>query len=329
MSALAQWLQGIWWRSSPPPAPLAALTPLYRAISQRIAQGRRASAQRLPVPVLVVGNIAVGGTGKTPVTLWLVEQLRELGYRPGVLSRGYGGSGPFPALVTPQSAASAVGDEPLLMAQISGVPLAVAPQRVQAGQALLAAHPEVNVLICDDGLQHYALARDWECAVIDGTRGHGNGQLLPAGPLREPPSRLTQCQLLLVNGADAAPYGPQALRFDLHISQARNLATGECRPLSQFAHSPLHAVAGIGNPERFFSALRALGLNVHSYAFADHHAYQPSDLPAATVLMTEKDAVKCQAFAHPQLWAVPASLHMAADDAQRVRELLSTCLPPP
>lgn len=326
-TALSAWLQGIWWRDAAPPRALRLLETLYAAVADALAARRKVRAARLPVPVIVVGNIAVGGTGKTPITLALIEQLRALGATPGVLSRGYGGAGPFPLQVTPATAPAQCGDEPLLIAQRAGVPVCVAPSRVVAGLALLAAHPEVDVLLCDDGLQHYALVRDLELCVMDGTRGHGNGHRLPAGPLREPPVRMAACALVLVNGADAGPHGPQALRFDLVADHALALHTGERRPLSAFAGRAVDAVAGIGHPQRFFDLLRRAGMQVRGHAFADHHAFSPADLAfaeALPVLMTEKDAVKCRALAQPAnpLWCVPVTAVFSQEGHTRMQECL-------
>lgn len=328
-------LEALWWRKAPPPVSLRLLEALYSRVADGIATRRRAAATQLPVPVVIIGNIAVGGTGKTPVTLMVVELLRALGATPGVLSRGYGGSGPFPAAVTASSSSAVAGDEPVLMAQRSAAPLWVAPSRVQAGRALLAAHPAVNVLVCDDGLQHYALARDVEICVIDGARGHGNGHRLPAGPLREGPARAGLCDLLLVNGADAEPYSENALRFDLVMGAALPLHGGAARALSSFAAAPLHAIAGIGNPQRFFDGLRAAGLAPQVQAFADHHAYRAEELVfagTAPVLITEKDAVKIRALNLPapeRFWVVPVTAVMSQAAQQRVQECLATALSPP
>ena len=329
---MRQWLQEIWWRSASPPLPLRLLEQGYAAIADALAVRRKQAATRLPVPVIVIGNIAIGGTGKTPITLALIEQLRALGASPGVLSRGYGGSGPFPLLVAPGTLPAQAGDEPALIAQRTGVPVCVAPSRVLAGRALLAAHPEVDVLLCDDGLQHYALARDLELCVVDGGRGHGNGHRLPAGPLRELPARMAPCALVLVNGADAAAYGAQALRFDLRAEQAVELRSGERRALSAFAGVTVEAVAGIGHPQRFFALLAAQGITVRAHAFADHHAFTAGDLVFAgdaPVLMTEKDAVKCRALDLPAdrpLWCVPVTAAFSQDAHLRVQECLRSLL---
>ncbi len=325
-------LERIWWRPTPPPRTLRLLEPLYALVADGLAQRRKAGATRLPVPVIVVGNVAVGGTGKTPVTLALIEMLQQLGARPGVLSRGYGGAGPFPLLVTPETPARQAGDEPALIARRAGVPVCVAPSRVAAGRALLAAHPELDVLLCDDGLQHYALARDLEVCVVDGARGHGNGHRLPAGPLREPPARMAQCALVLVNGAEAGGYGSQALRFDLLADQALELHTGEHRALSAFAGQTVEALAGIGNPQRFFELLSARGIAVRAHPFADHHDFTLQDLAIAgdaPLLMTEKDAVKCSALKLPRsraLWCVPVTARLSRDAHARVQECLRSLL---
>ncbi len=319
---MKNWLEQIWWRSEPPPRLLQGLAFLYGKFADGLAARRRRQAIKLAVPVIVVGNIAVGGTGKTPITLSLLELLRSMGHHPGVISRGYGGSGPFPMLVDAHSAAARAGDEPLLIARRSGAPACVAAKRVLAGKTLLAAHPEVDVLICDDGLQHLALARDLEICVVDGARGHGNGWRIPAGPLREPPQRLASCNWVLVNGGEAQPYGGKALRFDLQQGAAVNLVSGEQRALSEFAGSRVHAVAGIGNPARFFFTLRGHGLQVTEHPFADHQIYTAALLAFgddAAVLMTEKDAVKCTGFNDLRLWALPVTARFAAADEERLR----------
>lgn len=315
------WLEGIWYRAAPPPAWLRPLSHIYGAVAEHLATKRRRQAQRLPVPVIVVGNVAVGGTGKTPSVLWLVAALRQAGHRPGILSRGYGGRGPFPMLVTADTDPALCGDEPALMAQRSGVPLVVAPDRLAAGRLLLERHPQLDVLVCDDGLQHYRLARDLELCVVDGTRGYGNGWLLPAGPLREPLARAQAATLILVNGGDPAAFGATAVGFRLETTMAVNLLTGEKRDLPEFGPSAIHAVAGIGNPARFFDSLRARGLQLHEHAFPDHHAYASAELAFSDglpVLMTEKDAVKCRAFAQPHWWMVPAELRLSSDGGPRL-----------
>lgn len=259
---------------------------------------------RLPVPVVVVGNLTAGGAGKTPLTLRLVEWLRAAGYSPGILSRGYGGRAREPMSVGPASDAAQVGDEPILLARRAACPVWVGRRRAEVGRRLLACHPEVNVLVADDGLQHYALARDLEIVVLDGARGLGNGRLLPAGPLREPKARLREADAVVVNGAgEASEARGDHFGMRLRAGAFVNLACPtRFASAERFKHGVVHAVAGIGHPERFFATLRDLGLTITPHAFADHHAYVAADLPAGTVLMTEKDAVKCAAFARDDLW---------------------------
>jgi tetraacyldisaccharide 4'-kinase len=270
---------------------------------------------RLVVPVIIVGNINVGGTGKTPLVIWLAEQLKIAGYKPGIISRGYGGTSKDIQYVLPNSNPQEVGDEPVLIAKHSNCPVFVSPNRVAAGQALLKAHPKCNILISDDGLQHYRLQRDVEIAVLDGAKGFGNGTLLPAGPLREPISRLSTVDAVVSNGKPT------------HISIAKNstkisfsemqLESGffynlidnnlKCDAQS-FANQQVLAVAGIGNPERFFQQLQRLGLNFKSLALPDHYNFKSSDfnqISADIVVMTEKDAVKCVSIAQPNYWVLP------------------------
>ncbi len=262
---------------------------------------------RLAVPVIVVGNISVGGTGKTPLVLWLVRVLKQAGWRPGIISRGYGGRSKGPCPVRPDSDPAEVGDEPLLLARRARVPVWIGRRRALAGKGLLAAHPEVNVLIADDGLQHYALARDLEIAVVDGERRFGNGWPLPAGPLRELPSRLNTVDAVVVHGGEPHWLGvcPPVYRMRLEPTRLYHLRDpGRTLPLSWLNGRRLHAVAGIGHPERFFALLRALGAEVEPHAFADHHPFTGRDLPHGTVVMTEKDAVKCAAFGRADDWVL-------------------------
>jgi tetraacyldisaccharide 4'-kinase len=282
---------------------------------QFIAARRRAHYQRElaagslwrpSVPVIVVGNISVGGTGKTPVVIAVIEQLRALGYHPGVVSRGYGGKpGELPLSVNSSTAAAQCGDEPLLIHARTGCPVVVDPDRSAAVRHLLA-NTDIDIVVSDDGLQHYRLYRDIELAIVDGQRGLGNGYCLPAGPLREPPARLAQVDAVLLNGGSALPQAPAAQGFTLRPTQFVNVSSGETRTLDGFAQGQLvHAVAGIGNPARFFETLSVLGLAVDGHAFPDHHHYSESDIDFdddRLVVMTEKDAVKCRAFAVEHHW---------------------------
>jgi tetraacyldisaccharide 4'-kinase len=313
------WLEARWWQQAPVPGWLAALSRLYGRVAHWRRRRATAAAVTLPVPLVVVGNVAVGGTGKTPVVIALVEALVAAGFRPGVISRGYGGRGPG-GLVPPGGDPARYGDEPVLIARRTGVPVWVDRDRVAAGRALLA-DQGVDVIVADDGLQHYRLGRRVEIAVVDGRRRFGNGRLLPAGPLREPTSRLAQVDLVLVNGLRS----PHELGFDLRADDPRALRDDQRRPLAAFTGSPVHAVAGIGDPSRFFASLRAAGLEPIEHPFPDHHRYRPSDLAFGDprpVLMTEKDAVKCAAFAQANWYALPVSAALPAAAIARVLERL-------
>lgn len=260
------------------------------------------------VPVIVVGNITAGGTGKTPLVLWLAEFLRANDRRPGVISRGYGAARSDPRPVPVEGSPVDYGDEPCLLARRAGCPVWVGADRTATALALRSAHPEVDVIISDDGLQHYRLARDFEIAVIDGARGLGNGWPLPAGPLREPASRLATVDAVVVNGPDHTAAWPRAYAMQLEGGRFRNLHDPHRTvDAAHFRGRRVHAVAGIGNPQRFFDHLRQLGVDCATRAFPDHHAYVPGDLRFAgtdEVVMTEKDAVKCAAFATASHWAL-------------------------
>jgi tetraacyldisaccharide 4'-kinase len=296
-----------------------------------VAASRRAAYRngwlrrvRLRVPVVVVGNLTAGGAGKTPLVIALVAALRARGRRPGIVSRGHGRRTRDTRAVRIDDDPDDAGDEPLLLAA-SGVPVFVGADRPAAAQALLAAHPEVDVIVADDGLQHLRLARDVEIAVVNGARGLGNRCMLPAGPLREPPSRLDSVNGLVVTqrGAAGTPpmavHGPVQVLARLRLGDAISLATGERRALTDFvATHELHAVAGVGHPEAFFAGLRAAGLAPATHALADHRSLEPERLPfpaGATVLMTEKDAVKCAHFAQPRWWWVELQVQVDRDDA--------------
>ncbi len=272
----------------------------------------------LPVPVIVVGNISVGGTGKTPLVARLVELLRAAGYTPGVISRGYGGqSGQWPRVVTADSDPLQVGDEPVLLAQRCRCPVVVGPDRVAAAQLLLDRHP-CNVLLSDDGLQHYRLQRDIEIAVVDGLRRFGNGACLPAGPLREPPARLRTVDFVVGNGATRSGEYLMVLCGD----RALNLADPDISvALKNFQSGTVHAIAGIGDPWRFFDHVRRARVRILAHPFPDHHIFKAGDvrfLEDLPVLMTEKDAVKCRAFAPDNAWYVPVHAQLDADFEQQL-----------
>jgi tetraacyldisaccharide 4'-kinase len=262
------------------------------------------------VPVIVVGNITVGGTGKTPLVLWLAGLLRRHGMKPGIVSRGYGGRIREPRKVCGDADPADFGDEPVLIARRSGCPVWVGADRAAAAAALLAAAPDCDVVISDDGLQHYALQRDVELALIDGARGLGNRLLLPAGPLREPPSRLDVVDAIVVNGPGAVPRtSAPVYTMTLNGAEFRNVVDpARIAAASHFAGKRVLAVAAIGNPARFFDHLGALRVEFETRSFPDHHAYTPADfadVDADAVVMTEKDAVKCTAFARDTWWVLP------------------------
>lgn len=304
--SFAERLQRAWYRGHPG---LWLLTPV-EAIYRRVVNARRrrfldgsAPSYRAPVPVIVVGNITVGGTGKTPLILWLIEHCRSRGLKVGVISRGYGATPPsFPWRVRPAQTAEQAGDEPLLIVQRTGVAMMIDPDRARAARQLLESEP-LDLILSDDGLQHYGLARDLELVLIDESRGLGNRRCLPAGPLREPVERLQAVDAVLFNGAEAD--SEQGYAFALQPSRLVELASSQAWPLDHFpAGQAMHAVAGIGNPERFFTTLEALHWRPIPHPFADHARYSLEQLsfsPSLPLVMTEKDAVKCRAFA-PSGW---------------------------
>jgi tetraacyldisaccharide 4'-kinase len=313
-------LQPVWARTGVLTLLLLPLSALFAAVSWLRRQAYRHGwlhAVSVGVPVIVVGNITAGGSGKTPLVIWLVNWLRSQGYRPGVVSRGYGGTAGGCVDVQTDSPPAVVGDEPALIRLKTAAPVVVGRDRVAAARVLLQRHPGVDVIVSDDGLQHYRLRRDIELAVIDAATGLGNGWLLPAGPLREPPGRLRSVDAVVqVVRGDARPrtYRPAAWRADYTAGQAYRLrAPHERQALRDLPSHDWLAVTGIGRPLGFFAMLDAHGLRYRPRAFADHHAFRPQDLPAdGAVLMTEKDAVKCRGFAGSDWWAV--ELDVAPED---------------
>lgn len=277
--------------------PLAVLFALLAGARRWAYRVGLLKVQRIDVPVLVVGNITVGGTGKTPLVTWLVQHLSALGYRPGIVSRGYGGkASKWPQQVRPDSDPVMVGDEAVLLAAATGCPVCVAPDRPAAARALLT-YQDCDIIVSDDGLQHYALGRDLEVAVIDGARRFGNGWPLPAGPMREPQSRLRRCDFVVVQGGE-----PALNEHGLTLTRptVTPLRGGVGEELAAWRGRRVHAVAGIGNPQRFFDMLEQAGLEVVAHPFADHHPFAGADLDFGDdvpVLMTAKDAVKCRRFA--------------------------------
>ncbi len=296
-----------WYGEAAVPWIARGLSSLYAGVTwlRRVPYTRGwRRGQPAGVPVVVVGNLTVGGAGKTPLTIALVERLRAEGWNPGVASRGYGrDNAGRPAWVERDMPVAQAGDEPLLIARRTGAKVRVDRDRVAAARALAAAG--CDIVVCDDGLQHYRLARDIEIEVIDGRRRYGNGRLLPAGPLRELPARGANCDFRVVNGG-ASGFGQWAMT--LVADEALPLAGGRPRPLAQWVGQRVHAVAGIGDPERFFRMLREMGIAVVPHAFADHHRYAAADFDFGSrlpVLMTEKDAVKCAAFVSDAQFSVP------------------------
>ena len=307
---------GYWYDGSTPPWHARVLSAVYGAVTALRRKAFRRGwlrTRQAGVPVIVVGNITAGGSGKTPLVVALVERLRAEGWTPGVASRGHGRADEAtPRWVEASSDAAHVGDEPLLIARRTGAKVRVDRDRLAAARALAAAG--CDVVVCDDGLQHYRLARDIEIEVQDLRRGYGNGRLLPAGPLREPVERAADCDFRVLNlgvaadGVAQRDAGFGEWPMQLQVGAARPLHGGRPQPLSAFAGQRVHAVAGIGDPERFFSMLRAAGLGVVPHAFPDHHAYVQADFAFGSqlpVLMTEKDAVKCTAFADARSFMVP------------------------
>ena len=332
-SSLESTLTRAWLRRGPLACALLPLSLVFAALSGVRAALYRAGLKKsacLPVPVVVVGNIFIGGTGKTPLTIWLVDVLRTAGFTPGVISRGFGSSDGASRAVTATSNAQQVGDEPLLIARRAACPVVVGRDRAAAGRALLAAHSEVDIIISDDGLQHYALQRDVEIVLFDG-RGAGNGWLLPAGPLREPRSR--KRDFTVVNAPELTPalraaVGGTPFRMQLHGTLAEPLQRpGQGVPLAQLAGRRIVAAAGIGNPGRFFAMLRGAGLSFGELPLPDHHDFldQPfAQVDADIILITEKDAVKCGRIDHlkddPRLWVVPVSAQLDAALAEQIVE---------
>lgn len=315
LNQLAERLQAIWYSPGHPLIwPLAPLGWLYCGIARaRAAWWRRRwrqpadAGEHIAAPVIIIGNLTVGGTGKTPLVLWLAQHLRARGWRPGILTRGYAGNNqgqtrPVPSAGDPRD----YGDEPVLLAARSGCPVMAGADRVAAAQRLLS-ECGCNILLADDGLQHYRLRRTVEILLVDGRRGFGNGHCLPAGPLREPKSRAQQADIILTNGGT----DHDRPRMELRPLRAINLSDPKhTRALAQFIGTPVTAVAGIGHPEQFFALLEYHGLRIRRRPYPDHHGFSPTDVsdwPSGPVLMTEKDAVKCRAFAGKQHWSLPVS----------------------
>ncbi len=322
-----QRLDHYWYSNNPISVllmPLSWLFCLVIMLRRAVYRAGLRKVTRLPVPVIVVGNISVGGTGKTPLVAWLVEHLKQAGYSPAIVSRGYGGAArQWPQQVDAGSDPALVGDEAVLLAQRCGCPMAVAPNRVAAARKVLE-NAVCDIIISDDGLQHYALGRDIEIAVIDGTRRFGNGYCLPAGPLREPQGRLKSVDLVVVNNGQA---GQGQFSMRLHGGLIRNVCDESLtRQPADIQGQVIHAVAGIGHPVRFFDHLKSLGMTIIEHAFPDHHPFMAQDVQFgdnAPVIMTEKDAVKCRRFAGTQHWYLPVDAELDEDFGKQLLNLLA------
>jgi tetraacyldisaccharide 4'-kinase len=320
------WYQPSWRWAAWLLAPLAGVFAVL-AWLRRVAYRSGLARSRHPgVPVIVVGNLTVGGSGKTPFVIWLAQELCRRGRKAGIVSRGYGGTQRAPAQLPDCADPAVYGDEPALIQAATGLPVAVAALRSQAA-ALLVERTAVDVIVCDDGLQHYALRRDFEIAVVDGRRGFGNGWLLPAGPLREPGKRLRSVDAVVVRDPGSLPGLDEltADRVDMHLvlGGLRSLRTGsvELTDVAQWRGRKVHALAGIGVPDRFFAALRAAGLAVLEHPAADHHPWSARELDFGddlAVLMTGKDAVKCRGFAQPHWYSVELRVEIPPAQAERL-----------
>ena len=321
------WFNRIWYERAAPPWWLLPLSLIYGVAAglRRLLYTRRLrQSTRISAPVIVVGNLSVGGTGKTPLVCWLVARLTDLGFKPGVVTRGYGGVSGNVRLIEPFDDVDAVGDESILLARRTGARVAIGRDRPAAAQLLVDAR--CDVVVSDDGLQHYARARDCEIVVIDGDRRFGNGWLLPAGPLRETPARLAGADAVVVNGGQPLP---GALGMRLEAKNAVSLIGGAAKALDDFAGRRVHAIAGIGNPERFFKMLRARGIEVDGHPLPDHARLRAADVSFADdrpVFMTEKDAVKCAGIVGPQHWYVPVTASFGDGESHRLLDIVTKAI---
>lgn len=321
-SKLQQCLEAIWYNNAWGKQLLYPLELIYKALARADRYQKLKKTIQHPIPVIVVGNISVGGTGKTPLVVYLCELLKAAGYSPGIVTRGYGGKATaWPVLVRADSDPNEYGDEPVLMAQRSGVPVVAGPNRNDDIEYLLSQNI-VDVIISDDGLQHYSLARDIEIVVIDQLRGFGNQRCLPAGPLREPVSRLDSVDFVVSH--EPMALADYSMQLEAQLVCRLNFAIQQ--PLLSWKETKVHAVTGIGNPSRFFALLKAAGLDVTEHSFPDHYQFDTSDVlfgDDLPVIMTEKDAVKCRAFATDHHWYVPVGAVLSERFDQDIIEKLT------
>jgi tetraacyldisaccharide 4'-kinase len=330
--AIQGWLTRGWYGGEPRPwlKPLALLFAAFAALRRQCYRWGVLATGHPGAPVVVIGNLTAGGTGKTPLVIWLALQLRARGIRAGVVLRGHGGSESGPQLVNPHSDPARVGDEAVLIARRTVCPVAVGRRRVAAARLLTA--QDCEVILSDDGLQHLAMQRDLEIAVVDGARGFGNGALLPQGPLREMPGRLSSVDAVVINGRDetgVAGHAGKPLAMSMTADALRSVASDDETPLQTLQGAEVHAVAGVGHPARFFALLRKLGCRPVEHAFADHHQYAPADLAFADqlpIVMTEKDAVKCRAFATERMHYLQVSAELPDADGMRLMQLVQDCM---
>lgn len=318
-------IEDLWYGKHPLSLVLAPFSWLYQcamSIRRMSYESGILPVSKATVPVIIVGNISAGGTGKTPLVVWLADFLRRNGFNPGIVSRGYGGIAKFwPQQVRNDSDPIMVGDEPVLISRKTNCPVAASPDRYAAIKELVE-HENCDIVICDDGLQHLALARDIEIAVVDGIRRHGNKRCLPAGPLRESISRLKKVDMIVSNGLPGK--GEFEMRYK-PLDLCMLIEESQTRSIQSFKNETLHAIAGTGHPARFFKMLRDQSLNIIEHEFPDHYQYKTSDIQfndEHAVVMTEKDAIKCNKFANERHWYLPIDVEMSNTFEHRLLILL-------
>ncbi|MBI4005671.1 MAG: tetraacyldisaccharide 4'-kinase [Gammaproteobacteria bacterium] len=320
-----EFIEDLWYGKHPASLLLVPLSWLYQIVISLRRLGYQSGllpVRRVPIPVIVVGNISVGGNGKTPLVIWLANYLKQKNFHPGVVTRGYGGTAKhWPQQVRPDSDPRVGGDEPVLIARQTGCPVAASPNRYMAAEGLIE-HAKCDIIICDDGLQHYALGRDIEIVVVDSIRRYGNKRCLPAGPLRESMRRLKEVDMIVCNGIPG--HGEYQMKYVLQQLHSLN-DENKKSDIEIFKGKMVHAIAGIGYPGRFFTLLRKQGIDIIEHQFPDHHKYKPVDIRFGDdlpVVMTEKDAVKCAEFASDEHWYLPIKAEMSNSFEHRLSMLL-------